>query len=63
MSYSKWVREKRLIELTGMTHDQIKQRRQNRQWVEKRQWKWGPDGKIWYNPEEIDRWVEQGHAA
>lgn len=63
MSQSKWVLERRLTELTGLTHDQIRQRREGRQWVEMRQWKWGPDGKIWYNPEEVDRWVEHGSAA
>ncbi|WP_406565652.1 excisionase family protein [Marinobacter fonticola] len=47
--------------MTGLTKDQIKIRR--RQWVEGRQWKYGPDGVIWYNHAEIDRWVESGWAA
>ena len=61
MNQPKWVLERRLTELTGLTHDQIKIRR--KQWVEGRHWKWGPDKIVWYNLEEIERWVDQGHAA
>lgn len=57
----KWVLEKRLTELTGLTHEQIRLRRA--QWVEGRQWKKGPDKSFWYNVEEIDRWVDEGRAA
>ncbi|MCC4269154.1 excisionase family protein [Marinobacter nauticus] len=57
----KWVLEKRLRELTGLSHEQVRLRRA--QWVEGRQWKYGPDKTIWYNLEEIERWVENGIAA
>ena len=57
----RWVLEKRLRELTGLSHEQVRLRR--KQWVEGRQWKVGPDNSFWYNVEEIDRWVDQGVAA
>lgn len=61
MSQTDWVLERRLMELTGLTTDQVKKRRP--QWIEGRQWKWGPDRAIWYNLREINRWVESGRAA
>lgn len=61
MSHPKWVRERRLMEVTGLSKDQVKHRRQ--QWAEGKQWKEAPDGCIWYNLEEIDRWVEQDRVA
>lgn len=59
---TKWVLEKRLTEVTGLTKEMIRNRRRDR-WVEGRQWKVGPDNSFWYNVEEIDRWVDQGVAA
>ncbi|UDL04023.1 excisionase family protein [Marinobacter sp. CA1] len=61
MAFTRWVQERRLRELTGLSHDQIKGRRSI--WVENRHWKWAADGTIWYNTEEIDKWVEREHAA
>jgi len=57
----KWVLERRLTELTGLTHEQIRLRRA--QWIEGRHWKKGPDKSLWYNLEEIEKWVDQGRAA
>lgn len=57
----KWVLEKRLRELTGLSHEQVRLRRA--QWIEGRQWKVGPDKSFWYNVEAIDQWVDQGAAA
>lgn len=56
MNQPRWVLERRLTELTGLTKEQIRLRRS--QWVENRQWKVGPDKSFWYNLEEIERWVE-----
>lgn len=61
MNQPKWVTERKLTDLTGLTKDQIKVRR--KLWVENRQYKWGADGILWYNIEEIDKWVDQGKAA
>lgn len=61
MNAPKWVLEKRLRELTGLSHEQVRTRRA--QWIEGRQWKWGPDKAIWYNLEAIEQWVDQGAAA
>lgn len=59
--FTRWVKERRLTELTGLTKDQIKDRRSI--WIEDRHWKWADDGTIWYNTEEIDKWVDRGNAA
>lgn len=61
MNQPKWVLEKRLRELTGLSHEQVRLRRS--QWIEGRQWKVGPDKSFWYNVEAIDQWVDQGRAA
>ncbi|BES72222.1 hypothetical protein RE428_32400 [Marinobacter nanhaiticus D15-8W] len=61
MNQPKWVLERRLTELTGLTKDQIKIRR--KLWVEGRQYRKATDGCLWYNLEEIERWVEKGWAA
>lgn len=61
MSQNKWVTERKLTDLTGLTKDQIKVRR--KLWIENRHYKWGADSILWYNIEEIDRWVDQGKAA
>ena len=61
MIMPKWVLERRLTELTGLTHEQIRLRRA--QWIEGRHWKKGPDKSLWYNLEEIEKWVDQGRAA
>lgn len=61
MSATRWVREGKLSEMTGLSKDAIKHLRCK--WVEGRQWKKGPDGVYWYNHGEIDRWVETGRAA
>ncbi|MTI78356.1 MAG: excisionase [Marinobacter sp.] len=61
MNQPRWVLERRLTELTGLTKEQVRLRRS--QWVENRQWKRGPDNSLWYNLEEIDKWVEVGRAA
>ena len=61
MSQNKWVTERRLTELTGLTKDQIKHRRT--MWIENRHYKWAADNTLWYNIEEIDKWVENGIAA
>ena len=58
----KWILEKRLSELTGLTKEMVRNRRRD-QWVENRQYKLGPDNVFWYNIEEIQRWVESGVAA
>ena len=61
MNQTRWVLERRLTELTGLTKEQVRLRRS--QWIESRQWKVGPDKSFWYNLEEIDKWVELGRAA
>jgi hypothetical protein len=61
MQQPRWVLERRLSELTGLTKEQIRLRRA--QWIEGRQWKKGPDKSLWYHLEEIERWVENGNAT
>lgn len=57
-SCARWVRPAKFAELTGMTQDQIKQRRLKGDWPEGRIWRLAPDGQIRLCVEEYDKWVE-----
>lgn len=64
----KWVRLSKYCEMSGDTADAVYYRRKTMQWTEGVQSKVGPDNKIWVNPEEVEKWVENhksphSHAA
>jgi len=58
-----WFRLKKYCELTGDTENAVKSRRNNGKWAEGKHSKTGPDGKIWVNLKEVEKWVEGSQAA
>jgi len=59
----KWVTLKKYCDMSGETEMTVKKRRQKGVWADGKQCKIGPNGKIWVNPQEVDKWVENYHAA
>lgn len=59
----RWVRLARYCEATGDTPDAVHARRRKRQWTDGVQCRVGPDGNLWVNPEEVNRWIEQRPPA
>jgi hypothetical protein len=60
----RWIRLSRYCALTDDTPDAVHARRRKGQWTDGLQCRIGPDGNLWINPEEVNRWVEgsQGPA-
>lgn len=56
---SKWVKGKILQQMTGLSTEAARKKRERGEWLEGKHWKYAPDGMVWYNWQEIDRWVEQ----
>lgn len=54
----RWIRLERHCEITGDTRDAVYARRKKHQWVEGIHSKLGADGKIYVNPEEWNKWVQ-----
>ena len=59
----RWVRLAVHCAATGDTPDAVHARRRKRQWTDGVQCRVGPDGNLWVNPEEVNRWIEQGQAS
>lgn len=58
MARNKWVLKKKVAELFGYTETAVDHKRKDGIWPEGRLWRKAPDGRIFYNVEEIDKWVE-----
>lgn len=54
----KWALVKKYHELTGKTEKAFNRMREDGKIAEGLHWKKGPDGRIWVNLEEMDRWVD-----
>ncbi len=54
----KWIRLKKYCELTGDTPRAVHARRHKGQWMEGCQSRIGPDGNLWINLLEVEKWVE-----
>ncbi len=54
----RWLRLARYCETTGDTPDAVHARRRKRQWKDGVHCRVGPDGNLWVNPEEVNRWIE-----
>lgn len=59
----KWVKAKKYYELSGETLDSVKAKRRAGHFIEGVHYKLAPDGNIWINTEEVEKWVEKGNAA
>ena len=59
----KWVRLNRYCELTGDTSAAVHARRKKGVWLDGKHTTLAPDGKLWVNTEETERWVEHGNKV
>ncbi len=57
----KWVRVNKYCELTGDTPASVHARRHKGQWLDGKHTIIAPDGKLWINTEETEKWVEFGN--
>ena len=56
----KWIKAAAYAEKSGYTVDAIDSKRRNGVWLEKVQWIKAPDGKVFIDWRECDKWIEQG---
>ncbi len=54
----KWVLIKKVIELIGYTDDAIRSKMKNGVWLSGIHWTKAPDGRILFNLEAIQKWIE-----
>ena len=57
---TRWVRLSRYCAATDDTPDAVHARRRRGQWIDGIHCKIGPDGKLWVNPSEVNKWVAAG---
>lgn len=55
---SQWVLIKRFAEITGYSENAVRHKVKNGTWLEGRIWRKAPDGRIFLNLSEFERWVE-----
>jgi hypothetical protein len=55
---SQWVLIKRFAEITGYSENAVRHKVKGGAWVEGRIWRKAPDGRIFLNLDEFERWVE-----
>ncbi|MBJ15945.1 MAG: excisionase [Legionellaceae bacterium] len=58
-----WVKLKKYCEISGDTSNAVHAKRKRGMWLDGVQCKIGPDGNIWINLVEVERWVENGNKA
>ena len=63
LSPLRWIRLATYCELSGDTADAVHARRRKRQWMDGLHCRLGPDGNLWINPEEVNKWVEGQHST
>ncbi len=56
----KWVKIKKYCEISGDTLNAVHARRKKGVWLDGVQCKLGPDGNLWINLAEVDKWIESG---
>lgn len=59
----KWIKLKKYCEISGDTSNAVHAKRKRGMWLDGIQCKVGPDGNIWINLVEVERWVENGNKA
>lgn len=55
---NQWVLIKRFAEITGYSENAVRHKVKNGTWMEGRIWRKAPDGRIFVNVVEFERWVE-----
>lgn len=58
----RWVRLAVYCQISGDTADAVHARRRKRQWIDGVQCRVGPDGNLWVNPGEVNKWIESSNA-
>lgn len=59
----KWVKLKKYCLDSGDTANAVHAKRKKGIWLDGIQCKMGPDGNLWINLIEVERWVENGNKA
>lgn len=59
----RWVKLKRYCQLSGDTVHAVHARRRKGQWLDDIQCRLAPDGNLWINLIEVERWVEKSQLA
>ncbi|HHT9914871.1 TPA: excisionase [Legionella pneumophila] len=59
----KWVKLKKYCQISGDTSNAVHAKRKRGMWLDGVQCKIGPDGNIWINLDEVEKWVENGNKA
>jgi len=58
-----WVKLKKYCQVSGDTSNAVHAKRKRGMWLDGIQCKLGPDGNIWINLGEVEKWVENGNKA
>jgi hypothetical protein len=58
-----WVRASKYYELSGETKDSVTYKRTSGKWVEGVHWRIAPDGMVWVNLVEVEKWVTGNQVA
>jgi hypothetical protein len=53
-----WVKLKKYCELSGDTSNAVHARRKKGLWLDGIQCRIGPDGNLWVNLAEVEKWIE-----
>lgn len=59
----KWVKLKKYCQDSGDTANAVHAKRKKGVWLDGIQCKIGPDGNVWINLVEVERWIENGNKA
>ncbi len=59
----KWIKLKKYCEISGDTVYAVHARRKKGLWLDGIQCRLGPDGNLWVNLSEVEKWVEKGMQA
>ncbi|MGI4812474.1 MAG: excisionase [Janthinobacterium lividum] len=57
-NHTRWVLIKRIAEITGYTENAVRHKIKDGTWLEGRLWRKAPDGRVFVDTHEFDRWVE-----
>lgn len=57
----KWIKLRKYCEISGDTSDAVHAKRKRGIWLDGLQCKVGPDGNLWVNLTEVEKWVESGN--
>lgn len=60
---SQWVLIRRFAEVTGYSENAVRHKVKNGTWIQGRIWRKAPDGRIFLNLTEFERWVESESRA